>query len=87
MQRLVSFTLLPSTKELFPSHRFKVHFTRLLPFQWILKNYHYENKNVRSINQVFLGRKAPSEPLLKLKAKLKVTKNWLHAQLNAVNDR
>ena len=33
-----------------------------------LKNYPYENKNVRSINQVFLGRKALRAPLLKLKA-------------------
>ena len=32
------------------------------------KNYPFENKNVRSINQVFLGKKAPSEPLLKLEA-------------------
>ena len=76
MQRLVSFTPLPATKELFPSHRFKVQHTHFLPFQLILKNYPYENKNVRSINQVFLERKAPSEPLLKLEAKLKVTKNW-----------
>ena len=59
---------LPATKGLFPSHRFKVHYTRFSPFQWILKNYLYENKNVRSMNQVFLGRKAPSEPFLKLKA-------------------
>ena len=59
---------LPATKGLFPFHRFKVRYTRFSPFQWILKNYLYENKNVRSINQVFLERKAPSEPLLKLEA-------------------
>ena len=59
---------LPATKGLFPFHRFKVHYTRFPPFQWILKNYLYENKNVRSINQVILGRKAPSELLLKLEA-------------------
>ena len=59
---------LPTTKGLFPFHRFKVHYTCFSPFQWILKNYLYENKNVRSINQVFLGRKAPSELLLKLEA-------------------
>ena len=68
MQRLVSLTPLPATKGRFQSHRFKVHYTRFLPFQWILKNYPYENKNVRSINQVFLGRKALRGPLLKLKA-------------------
>ena len=65
MQRLVSLTPLPATKELFPSHRFKVHYS---PFSLDLKNYPYENKNVRSINQVFLGRKALRAPLLKLKA-------------------
>ena len=65
MQRLVSLTPLPTTKGRFPSHRLKVHYS---PFSLDLKNYPYENKNVRSINQVFLGRKAPREPLLKLKA-------------------
>ena len=59
---------LPAKKGLSPSHRFKVHYTRFSPFQWILRNYLYENKNFRSINQVFLERKAPSEPLLKLEA-------------------
>ena len=59
---------LPAKKGLFPSHRFKVHYTCFSPFQWILNNYLYENKNVRSINQVFVRRKAPSEPLLKLEA-------------------
>ena len=68
MQRLVSFTPLPATKGFFPSHRFKVHYSRFLPFQWILKNVRYQKKYVTSINQVFLGRKAPREPLLKLKA-------------------
>ena len=59
---------LPAKKELSLSHRFKVHYTRFSSFQRILRNYLYENKNFRSINQVFLERKAPSEPLLKLEA-------------------
>ena len=65
MHRLVSLTPLPATKGRFQSHRFKVHYS---PFSLDLQNYPYENKNVRSINQVFLERKAPREPLLKLKA-------------------
>ena len=65
MQRLVSLTPLPATKGAF--HLTDSRYTTV-PFHWILKNYPYENKNVRSINQVFLGRKALRAPLLKLKA-------------------
>ena len=57
MQRLVSLTPLPATKELFPSHRFKVHYS---PFSLDLKKLSLRKQKCQ-INKSSVFRKESSK--------------------------